>query len=58
LLFVGSYLLVLVQIGRDQPWPSLLGVLMLLAGLPFYVWSRRRPTTDGRQASKIATEKR
>ena len=50
LLFVGSYLLVLVQIGRDQPWPSLLGVLMLLAGLPFHIWSRRRPTTAAKQA--------
>ena len=58
LLFVGSYLLVLVQIGRDQPWPSLLGVLMVLAGLPFYFWSRRCPSTDGSQASGIAPENR
>lgn len=57
LLFIGSYLLVLVQIGRDQPGPSLLGVLMLLAGLPFYAWSRRT-ITDSRQTSATAPEKR
>ncbi|ABA87451.1 amino acid antiporter, putative [Syntrophotalea carbinolica DSM 2380] len=57
LLFVGSYLLVLVQVGRDQPWPSLLGVLMLLAGLPFYAWSRRTITED-KQEGGSATEKR
>ncbi|MDD4456856.1 MAG: amino acid permease [Syntrophotalea acetylenica] len=43
LLFVGSYLLVLVQIGRGQPWSSLWGVLMTLTGVPFYLWGRRHP---------------
>jgi APA family basic amino acid/polyamine antiporter len=47
LLFVGGYLLVLVQIGRDQPWPSLLGLLMLLAGLPFYWCCRRSSSRQG-----------
>lgn len=57
LLFVGSYLLVLVQIGRDQPWPSLLGVLMVLAGLPFYAWSQRAGTHE-RPADGIVSEER
>jgi APA family basic amino acid/polyamine antiporter len=48
LLFIGSYLLVLVQIGRDQPRASLLGVLMVLTGVPFYGWMRRRSQSADR----------
>lgn len=51
LLFIGSYLLVLVQIGRDQPRSSLLGVLMVLTGVPFYLWMRRRTKPNSPNAT-------
>jgi len=55
LLFIGSYLLVLMQIGRDQPRSSLLGVLMVLTGVPFYLWMRRRtkPNSPSATASSV-----
>jgi APA family basic amino acid/polyamine antiporter len=51
LLFVGSYLLVLVQIGLDQPRSSLLGVLMVLTGVPFYLWMGRRTKPNSPNAT-------
>jgi APA family basic amino acid/polyamine antiporter len=42
LLFMGSYLLILVQITLDRPGPALLGILMSLSGLPIYLYQRRR----------------
>jgi APA family basic amino acid/polyamine antiporter len=42
LLFMGSYLLILVRITADRPGPALLGILMTLSGLPVYLYQRRR----------------
>jgi amino acid transporter len=41
LLFMGSYLLILVRITADRPGPALLGMLMTLSGLPIYLYQRR-----------------
>jgi APA family basic amino acid/polyamine antiporter len=42
LLFMGSYLLILVRITADRPGPALLGILMTLSGLPVYLYQRQR----------------
>jgi APA family basic amino acid/polyamine antiporter len=56
LLFVASYLVVLVRIGHDQPGPSLWGLLMVLSGVPFYLWGRRRaPLPCGEDESEAAS---
>jgi APA family basic amino acid/polyamine antiporter len=53
LLFVASYLVVLVQIGRDQPGPSLWGLLMALSGVPFYLWGRRRGASQPESSNDV-----
>ena len=48
LLFVAAYLCILVQIGWANPVLSLLGILIALAGLPFYLWRRRKVYLDSK----------
>lgn len=47
LIFVGSYAWIACQIGYSKPLISLLGVMITLAGLPFYFWWQARPLRTG-----------
>jgi basic amino acid/polyamine antiporter, APA family len=55
LLFVVSYIWIAVQICAAKPATSLLGVIITLSGLPFYIrWEarhRNQPTFQGSEAS-------
>ena len=53
LLFVGGYLLILVQIVRGRPGPALLGMLMTLSGLPCYLLQRQRRTEKLRDTARV-----
>jgi APA family basic amino acid/polyamine antiporter len=38
LIFIGFYAWIALQIGYSKPFTSMLGVLITLTGLPFYLW--------------------
>jgi len=38
LIFVGSYGWIALQVGFSKPLISLLGIIITLSGLPFYLW--------------------
>lgn len=42
MIFVGSYAWIAFQIGSSKPFLSLLGVMITLTGLPFYLWWQSR----------------
>lgn len=42
ILFITAYISILVQIGWANPKLSLVGILITLGGLPFYIWRRHR----------------
>lgn len=44
IIFILAYSAIALEIGRANPWTSLLGICIVLSGLPFYYWwYSRRP---------------
>jgi hypothetical protein len=47
ILFVAAAVLVLAGVIRSNPLRSGAGVLLLAAGVPIYLWARRRSAREG-----------